>query len=144
MDRYANLCVPIFNFKGTLYLHLSINWHKSIVLKKELEMQRMTAEWREFFLCLSKFKKQKCEKVTLQEVKKWKASSRNTFFVYLICLFVFSCKRGVLPPHCCQAVVYRGSSKGGGSPSITAGSLPYDMLSSGYQKMCTEFFLKYL
>lgn len=48
----------------------------------------MTAEWREFFLCLFKFKKkQKCEKVTLQEVKKWRASSRNTFFVYLICLF---------------------------------------------------------
>lgn len=47
----------------------------------------MTAEWREFFLCLSKLKKKKCEKVTLQEVKKWRASSRNTFFVYLICLF---------------------------------------------------------
>lgn len=51
-------------------------------------MQRMTAEWREFFcVYLNLKKKQKCEKVTLQEVKKWRASSRNTFFVYLICLF---------------------------------------------------------
>lgn len=144
MDRYANLCVPIFNFKGTLYLHLSINWHKSIVLKKRAGDAENDSWMEGIFLCLSKFKKQKCEKVTLQEVKKWRASSKNTFFVYLICLFVFSCKRGVLPPHCCQAVVYRGSSKGGGSPSITAGSLSYDMMSSGYQKMCTEFFLKYL
>lgn len=88
MDRYANLCVPIFNFKGTLYLHLSINWHKSIVLKKKSWRCR---EWQlnggNFFCVYLNLKKQKCKKVTLQEVKKWRASSRNTFFVYLICLF---------------------------------------------------------
>lgn len=44
----------------------------------------MTAEWREFFCVYLNLKKKNAKK---QEVKKWRASSRNTFFVYLICLF---------------------------------------------------------